>query len=63
MANLDVQRKKKNPLPWVLLGLLLLGLIAFLVWRQYNVADADPVTTDSINSNNNQPVLDTAARL
>lgn len=51
MAELDVERKKKSMLPWVILGLLLLALVAFLIWNNTrdNDVDAAPVTTDSTN--------------
>ena len=49
MAELDVVRKKKSMLPWLLLALLLIALVAFLVWN--NTKDNDvtpaPVVTDS----------------
>lgn len=31
MAELDVQRKKKSPLPWILLILAILAVLAFLL--------------------------------
>jgi hypothetical protein len=51
MAELDVVRKKKSVFPWVLLGLLLLGLVAYLVWNNTrdNDAAAAPAVTDSTN--------------
>jgi F0F1-type ATP synthase assembly protein I len=33
MAELNVVKKRKSPLPWILLALLLLGLIAYLFLR------------------------------
>lgn len=33
MAELNVVRKKKSPLPWILLVLLVLAIIAFLMFR------------------------------
>jgi len=51
MATLDVQRKQKSPLPWILLTLLLLGLIGFFVWKQYYSGETVlPATTDSTNN-------------
>ena len=49
MADLDVQRKKKSPLPWILLALLILALVAFLIWNNRDSIDnaTDPVTTDT----------------
>lgn len=49
MAELDVVRKKKSSLPWILLALLLIALIAFLVWNNSRDGDVAPVTTDTIN--------------
>ena len=51
MAELDVVRKKKSVLPWVLLGLLLLALAAFLIWNytKDNEVETTPVVTDSTN--------------
>lgn len=46
MAELDVVRKKKSPLPWILLGLLLLALVAFLIWNNTRdtAVEGAPVT-------------------
>jgi hypothetical protein len=51
MATLDVQRKKKSPLLWILLTLLVLAIVGYLIWRQYNDPNtATPLTSqDSIN--------------
>ena len=50
MADLDVQRKKNSPLPWILLALLILALVAFLLWNNRDKIDnaTDPVTNDTI---------------
>jgi len=45
MAELDVQRKKSNPWPWIILALLILGIIGYLVWRNSN--DNNAGTTDT----------------
>lgn len=49
MAELHVQRKKKSPLPWILLALIILALVAFLIWNNREKIDnaTDPVTADS----------------
>lgn len=48
MAELNVVRKKKSPLPWILLALVILGILAYLLLRQ---AEPDttvaPTTTDT----------------
>ncbi|HEX6039295.1 hypothetical protein [Longimicrobium sp.] len=43
MADIDIERKKKSPLPWVL-ALLVLALLAFLLMRSCGDDDAAPVT-------------------
>jgi len=50
MATLDVQRKPKSPLPWILLTLLILGLVGYFLWRQYGGDKTLPATTDSTNN-------------
>ncbi len=45
MAELDVVRKKKSPLPWILLGLLLLALVAFLIWNNSRDGEVTPAPT------------------
>ncbi len=47
MAELDVVRKKKSPLPWILLGLLLLALVAFLIWNNSRDGEVTPAGTDT----------------
>lgn len=53
MANIDVQKKKSNPLPLILIALLVLGIIGYLVWRNGANDGAEnrtaPLTTDSVN--------------
>lgn len=51
MATLDVQRKKKSPLLWILLTLLVLAIVGYFLWRQYNDQNAvtSLTTQDSIN--------------
>lgn len=44
MANLDVQRKKKSPLPWILFLLLIVAVVCYFIWRQYYGNNA-PVTS------------------
>lgn len=50
MADLDVQRKKTSPLPWIILILVALALLAFFLLRNNNDdgIDSTPVATDSI---------------
>ena len=50
MANLDVTRKKRSPLPWILITLLILAIVGYFIWQQYDKQETDnttPVTQDS----------------
>lgn len=53
MADIDVERRKRSPLPMIL-GLLLLLLLGFLLWR-YVLADGGAAAGDD------GVVVDTAA--
>jgi hypothetical protein len=44
VADIDVERRKRSPLP-LILGLLLLVLLGFLLWR-YVLADGGATATD-----------------
>lgn len=49
MANIDVQKKKSNPWPWIILLLILAAIIGYFIWRNSNeeaVINA-PANTDS----------------
>lgn len=48
MADIDIERKKKSPFPWIL-GLLVLALLAFLLMRSCGDDDPEPavVGTDT----------------
>ena len=57
MANIDVQKKKSNPLPLILLVLAILAVVGYLVWRNMdnngavgtgNNTDTTITTTDTI---------------
>ena len=49
MAELDVQRKKSSPLPWILLIIAILAIAAYFLTRDNEVVEegAAPVTYDS----------------
>ncbi len=50
MAELDVQRKKKSPLPWILLIIAILAVLAYFLLNNNNDAVEEgvaPVTYDS----------------
>jgi predicted negative regulator of RcsB-dependent stress response len=44
MANLDVTRKKKSLLPWILLTLLVLAVAGYFIWRNYNQQQENTTT-------------------
>jgi hypothetical protein len=44
MADINIERKRKSPLPWIL-GLLVLALLAFLLMRSCGDDDPEPTTT------------------
>lgn len=49
MANIDVQKKKSNPWPWIILLLILAAIIGYFIWRNSNeeAVIAAPATSDS----------------
>jgi hypothetical protein len=52
MADINIERKRKSPLPWIL-GLLALALLAFLLMRNRGDDDVEQpatVVTDSITT-------------
>lgn len=58
MAEIHVQPKKKSPLPWILLGLLILAIIAFFLLRNTDVADG-VITKDSVSTTTTDTVVRT----
>ena len=46
MANIDVQKKKSNPLPWIIITLLILAVVGYFVWRNMQ----QPVATNNAAS-------------
>ena len=62
MANLDVQRKKKSPLPWILLTLVILAIAGYLIWRQYNNNQTGNTTTTTTQDSSNHIGTDTTIR-
>lgn len=58
MADLDVQRKKKSLLPWILIGLLLLAVLAYFLWNRSRENNVAPATYDTVN----QTGVDTVQR-
>lgn len=58
MAELNVVRKKKSPLPWIILALLVLGLLAWLLLRNSDTVTTIPATADTTGTyerQNNTP--------
>jgi hypothetical protein len=64
MADIDIERKKKSPFPWIL-GLLALALLAFLLMRSCGDDEAEPAvapvtdTTTATTAPAVAPVTDT----
>lgn len=69
MADIDIERKKKSPFPWIL-GLLALAILAFLLMRSCGDDDPDPavvpvtdtttaVTTPATDTTTFAPATDT----
>lgn len=61
MADIDIERKKKSPFPWVI-GLLVLALLAFLLMRSCGDDDAEPAVapvTDTTTAPAAVPATDT----
>ena len=46
MANIDVQKKKSNPLPWIILVILILAAVGYFVWRNMNNTATTVVRTN-----------------
>ena len=51
MADINIERKRKSPLPWII-GLLALALLAFFLMRGRGDDDVEPATvvSDSITT-------------
>ena len=45
MANIDVQKKKSNPLPWIIITIVILAVIGYLIWRNMQQPAATNNTT------------------
>jgi multidrug resistance efflux pump len=50
MANIDVQRKKSSPLPWIILVVLILAILAFFLWNRSRNAATTSTVTDSTST-------------
>ena len=46
MAELYVERKRKSPVLWILLALILLAVIGYLVWANSNRINNEDTTTE-----------------
>ena len=45
MANIDVQKKKSNPLPWIIITIVILAVVGYLIWRNMQQPAATNNTT------------------
>lgn len=53
MANIDVQRKKKSPLPWIIIALVLLAALAYYLWTRnqtHNNGELNGPLTDTVTT-------------
>jgi hypothetical protein len=63
MAELDVVRKKKSPLLWILLALLVIAIIGYLIWNSSNqAATATTPAAYDTTVEGNSGSLDTTGR-
>ena len=46
MAELYVERKRKSPVLWILLAIILLAVIGYLVWANRDKMGNDATTTE-----------------
>jgi hypothetical protein len=55
MAHIDVQKKKSNPLPWILLLLVIAAIAGYFIWRNMNnpAGTATTVTDTTTNATTN----------
>lgn len=49
MAELNVERRKRSPLP-LIIGLILLGALAYLLWDNVIADDDDAVVVDPVET-------------
>jgi hypothetical protein len=45
MANIDVQKKKSNPLPWIIILILALAVAGYFIWRNSQQPNGSGTTT------------------
>jgi hypothetical protein len=45
MAEIYVERKRKSPVLWILLALILLAVVGYLVWANRDKLDNNKTTT------------------
>ena len=55
MANLDVTRKKRSPLPWILITILILAIVGYFVWQQYDKNEVDDTNTTTVDTTTRTP--------
>jgi hypothetical protein len=62
MADINIERKRKSPLPWII-GLLALALLAFMLMRSCGDDEAEPATvvTDTTTATTAAPMTDPMA--
>ena len=55
MAELYVERKRKSPVLWIVLALVLLAIIGYLVWANSNKLENERTTTTEQTTTTTSP--------
>ena len=55
MAEIYVERKRKSPVLWILLALILLAVIGYLVWANRDKMNNDATTTEQTTTTTTAP--------
>lgn len=55
MAELYVERKRKSPVLWILLAIILLAIVGYLVWANRDKLDNDGTTTEQTTTTTTAP--------
>jgi hypothetical protein len=55
MAELYVERKRKSPVLWILLAIILLAIVGYLVWANRDRIDNDTTTEQTTTTTTTAP--------
>ena len=58
MANIDVQKKKSNPLPWIIITIVILAVVGYLIWRnmQQPAATNNTISDTTVTTRSNTSI-------